>query len=356
MAISFNTQNCPSNKTISSVYIDDDGNLVVVYSDTTSEILGKVVGSNGKNFTPDQVGTLVPDGTMFIAEPQGFVYESLANNNSLLYFKSSLANVTPSTFCIVQYGKGDKGDPFGIDASGATLPASTGLAVGYTFYLTTTGVIYIINPSLQWSGPFQFKGDTGAQGQFIINASGTTLPTASTLYNGYTFFNTTDGKLYYIYTNNSVLTWSPGTVFQGPQGIQGPIGLTGADAEYIISNTVDFSMANTLLVLGTCPAGYVVTNADVNVTTQLQANVVEMEIRFGGTSQSVTGSIVIYDQDDFDINVQRRYLVNEINHDPSETDQIVSAVFDYAPLNSDTGIIVIKLTLGKQLPTQPIVI
>ncbi|WNA15947.1 hypothetical protein XaC1_304 [Xanthomonas phage XaC1] len=354
MAISFNSSTCSSNKSIKSAKIDSDGNLVVTYSDDTAEIIGKVVGADGKDFKPDAQGNLIPDGTMYVAEPQGFVYQSYANGVVTLYFKTSLPGVSPVTWVSAEYGKGDKGDPFNIDGSGTTLPDPQGLEVGYTFLNTDTGMVYIKQVSLQWSTGYQWKGDRGEQGQFRINDRGTTLPATTGLYDGYTFLKTDEGKLYYVYEDGTgALLWSAGDQFTGPQGvgIQGPV---GPAAEYIISNTVDFSLANTLIVIGTCPEGYVVTNIDVNIATPLNTNVVDMEIRFGGTVQDDTGSVIIAEKDYFDLNRQSRYIVNEINHEPSTKDEIVSAVFDYAPLNSDTGIVKIKVTIGKQLPTSNI--
>lgn len=356
MAISFNNQNCSSNKSIKSARIDSDGNLVVTYTDSTSETIGKVKGTDGKNFAPDQTGDLIPDSTMFVDEAQNFVYQSYADDKVTLYFKTSLPGVTPVTWTTAEYGKGTTGDSFNIDSSGTELPALADLAIGYTFLNESTGQIYIKNSSLVWGGPYQWQGNEGKQGQFIINQEGTTLPELDGLYDTYTFLNTDTGMLYYVYKDgNDVLHWSAGSQWRGNTGPAGE-GLVGPDAEYIISNTVDFSMANTLLVLGTCPAGYVVTNIDANVSTELNTNVVDMEIRFGGTAQDDDGSIVIAEADYFDLNRKSRYIINEINHEPSTNEQIISAVFDYAPLNSDTGIVTIKLTLGKQLPTDPIVV
>lgn len=354
MAISFNNQNCSNNKSIKSASINDDGDLVVIYTDSTSEVLGHVVGSDGKNFTPDERGDLIPDGTMFIDKPQGFVYESYANGKVTLYFKTSLPGVTPSTWISAEYGKGDKGDPFLIDDQGTTLPDLTDLRIGYTFYKTDEGNIYQKTAQLVWSAPYRWKGIKGDAGNFVINDSGDTLPDASTLWDTYTFLKEDTGQIYQVYVDgNGTLHWSKPYQWTGKQGDKGDDG-SSADALYVISNTVDFSMANTLLVLGTVPAGYVVTNIDANVTSKLNTNVVEMEIRFGGTIQDDAGSIIIAPQDYFDINIKKRYIVNEINHDPSTNDEIVSAIFDYAPLNSDSGIVEIKITVAKQLPKSSI--
>lgn len=354
MAISFNNQNCSNNKSIKSAEINDDGDLVVFYTDSTSEVLGHVVGKDGKNFTPDEQGILIPDGTSFISEPQGFVYQSYANNKVTLYFKTSLPGEDPSTWISVEYGKGDQGDPFLIDSQGTTLPDLDGLRIGYTFYKTDEGNIYQKTAQLVWSAPYSWKGVKGDAGNFVINAHGDTLPDVSTLYDTYTFLKTDTGMIYQVYVDgNGVLHWSDPYQWKGDKGDKGDTG-KGEDSLYIISNTVDFSLPNTLIVLGTVPAGYVVTNIDANVVTQLNTNVVEMEIRFGGTIQDDAGSVIIAPQDYFDINIKKRYIVNEINHLPSTNDEIVSAVFDYAPLNSDSGIVEIKLTIAKQLPTSEI--
>lgn len=354
MAISFNNQNCSNNKSIKSAEINDDGDLVVFYTDSTSEVLGHVVGKDGKNFAPDEQGVLIPDGTSFINEPQGFVYQSYANNTVTLYFKTSLPGVDPSTWISVEYGKGDKGDPFLIDAQGTTLPDLDGLRIGYTFYKTDEGNIYQKTEQLVWSAPYAWKGVKGDAGNFVINGHGDTLPDVSTLYDTYTFLKTDTGMIYQVYVDgNNVLHWSDPYQWKGDKGEKGDTG-KAEESLYIISNTVDFSLPNTLLVLGTVPAGYVVTNIDANVVTQLNTNVVEMEIRFGGTIQDDAGSVIIAPKDYFDINIKKRYIVNEINHDPSTNDEIVSAVFDYAPLNSDSGIVQIKITIAKQLPTSDI--
>lgn len=343
-------------KTISSVTIDSDGNLIVIYSDNTSENLGKVVGADGKNFAPDQIGNIVPGDNDFVTEAIGFVYESLANGTSVLYFKNSAPGITPVVWSIAPYGKGDKGDPFMIDGTGTTLPDINSVSYGYTFLNTDTGAIYIKGTTLTWGGPYQFKGDRGPQGQFIVNSTGTTLPDATTLYEGYTFLNSDTGMLYYVYKNGSnVLTWSTGVLFRGPQGIQGIQGETGS-ALYTISNTVTSFLANTLIPLGTVTAGYVVTNIDVNVTGAL--NVVStMEVRFGGTVQSSTGSVVIAPDTYFDVNNVLRFIVNETNHEPSTSDQLVSAIFDYSANNSTiTGEIKYIITIAKALPVAPIII
>lgn len=354
MAISFNNQNCSNNKSIQSAFINDDGDLVVIYTDSTSEVLGHVVGSDGKNFAPDAQGYLIPNDSMAIDEPQGYVYQSYANSKVTLYFKTSLPGVSPSTWIAVEYGKGDKGDPFLIDAQGTTLPDLTNLRIGYTFYKTDEGNIYQKTPQLVWSAPYKFKGETGAAGNFFINGTGSVLPDASTLWDTYTFLKEDTGEIYQVYIDgNGDLHWSNPYQWTGKKGEPGDDSHS-SDAVYVISNTVDFSMANTLLVLGTVPQGYVVTNIDVNITSALNTNVVDMEIRFGGTQQDDAGSVIIAPKDYFDLNRKSRYIVNEINHDPSTKDEIVSAVFDYAPLNSDSGIVDIKLTIAKQLPTSQI--
>ena len=354
MAISFNNQNCSNNKSIKSAMINDDGDLVVIYTDSTSEVLGHVVGSDGKNFAPDAQGALIPDGNSFVNEAQGYVYQSYANNKVTLYFKTSLPGVSPSTWISAEFGKGEQGDPFLIDDKGDTLPDLTGLRIGYTFYKEDEGNIYQKTSQLVWSQPYSWKGVKGDAGNFVINDSGDTLPDVSTLWDTYTFLKEDTGEIYQAYVDgNGTLHWSNPYQWTGKKGDKGDDG-SSADALYIISNTVDFSMANTLLVLGTVPAGYVVTNIDANVTSKLNTNVVDMEIRFGGTIQDDAGSVIIAPQEYFDINLKKRYIVNEINHDPSTNDEIVSAIFDYAPLNSDSGIVEIKITVAKQLPTSSI--
>ncbi len=354
MAISFNNQNCSNNKSIKSASINDDGDLFVIYSDSTSEVLGHVVGKDGKNFAPDQDGMLIPDGTMFINEARGFVYQSYANNKVTLYFKTSLPGEDPSTWISVEFGKGDKGDPFLIDAHGSTLPDLTDLRIGYTFYKEDEGKIYQKTPQLVWSDPYDWRGIKGDAGNFVINGSGTVLPDVSTLYDTYTFLKTDTGMIYQVYIDgNNELHWSIPYQWKGDKGDSGDPSPDYA-LRGVISNTIDFSLPNTLLVLGTVPAGYVVTNIDANVVTELNTNVVDMSIRFGGTVQDDAGSVIIADKDYFDINIKKRYIVNEINHNPSTSDEIVSAIFDYAPLNSDSGIVNIKITIARQLPTSEI--
>lgn len=354
MAISFNNQNCSNNKSIKSAEINDDGDLVVFYTDSTSEVLGHVVGKDGKNFIPDVQGYLIPGGTSFVNEPLGFVYQSYANNKVTLYFKTSLPGVTPSTWISAEYGKGVQGDPFLIDDQGTILPDLTNLRIGYTFYKTDEGNIYQKTPQLVWSHPYRWKGDKGDAGNFVINDSGDTLPDASTLYDTYTFLKTDTGMIYQIYVDgNDVLNWSTPYQWKGDKGDKGDTGTSDAPI-CIISNIVDFSLPNTLIMLGTVPAGYVVTNIDANVLNRLNTNVVEMEIRFGGTIQDDTGSVIIAPADYFDINIKNRYIVNEINHEPRTKDEIVSAIFDYAPLNSDYGLVEIKITIANNLPASAI--
>ena len=369
MTISFNNGSVGScnNSGISKLEINASGHLICTYADNTIEDLGRVVGYNGQNgtnFYPNEIGFEIPDSQFRVDEEIGWSYLSLANNTSILYFKTSAPGVIPVTWNPMEFGKGDKGDkgrPFTIDSSGSTLPI-TGLFDEYTFFNTTDGSIYIYDlDSTDWSGPFQFTGDDGPRGYFKIDAQLSELPPLAALEIGYTVYDTDDGKLYYVEENPNVAgqkQWSPGVLFRGPKGldgesIKGDKGENG-DGVSIIYNVIDHSYTNALLVIGTCPKGYVVTNIQVNVTEGYLYPVDEMFVRFGGTAQSEIGGTVIAPSDYFDINTAQKYIVTEVNHEPSDTDEIISCIFNESVNNSPVGNMSIVVQMALQLPVLPI--
>lgn len=368
MTISFNGSSSGCNTSgIKNLVINSAGHLIVTYSDNTIDDLGLVVGhdgADGTNFYPNEYGFEIPDDTFRLDKPLGWTYLSLTQPVSL-YFKTSDADVTPSTWEFVEFGKGEKGDagsPFTINSSGATLP-TTGLVDNYTFYNTTDGSIYIYElSSTSWKGPFRFLGYQGEQGQFIIDSEGNDFPDITNLKIGYTFYNTETGYLYYVKSDSptSQKYWSTGILFRGPKGEPGDPGLKGdpgdpANNIFAIKNEIDNSFENALLMIGTLPKGYLVCNIQVSVTEAYELAVNEMEVRIGGTIQSEIGSVVIAEADLFDINVARRYIVNEVNHDVDEVDdQIISCVFNESVNNSSTGKMTIIVTIMKQLPITPI--
>ncbi|AQW88752.1 putative structural protein [Erwinia phage pEa_SNUABM_50] len=368
MTISFNngsSSSCSNCSGIKNLVINNAGHLIVTYDDNTIEDLGLVVGhdgANGTNFYPNEIGFEIPNADFNKDKPQGWTYLSLVDPVSL-YFKTNDANQSTSTWISAPFGRGPQGaagKSFTIDSSGTTFP-TTGLVDNYTFYRTTDGTIWIYDlATTDWNGPYQFKGDRGLQGQFIINSEGDTFPSITNLDPGYTFYNTETGFLYYVIeASNGQKSWSPGILFRGPQGIKGDdgdIGPAGSDANniYAIKNVIDTSYENALLVIGKCPAGYLVTNIEVDVSTAYNAPVTDLSVRFGGLAQSEIGGTIIAPPDYFDINHASRYIVNEVNHDISTEEEIISCIFNESVNNSSTGMMTIIVTIAKQLPITPI--
>ena len=367
MTISFNTGSSGTcNSTGATFKINSAGHLIVTYADTTIEDLGLVVGQNGENgtnFYPNEIGFEVPDGTFETDKDLGWTYLSLANNTAILYFKTTAAGVTPSTWNQAQFGRGPKGDAgasFTINSSGTTLP-TTGLTDEYTFYNTDDGNIYIYDlDTTSWRGPFPFRGEQGLRGRFIIDSQGDTFPTITDLPVDYTFYNTTTGYLFYVELNSvtNQKQWSNGILFRGPKGedglsIKGDTGAAGKDIK-VIRNTINTSYTNAVLVIGTCPAGYVVTNIQVDVLTAYMGDVQNMLVRFGGTAQSEIDGTVIAPYDYFDIQTTQRFIVDEVNHTASDSDEIISCIFNESVNNSPSGSMNIVVTIAYQSPIEPI--
>lgn len=371
MTISFNNGSGGScnNSGIKSLVINSAGHLIVTFADNTIQDLGLVVGhdgTNGKNFYPDDVGIEIPDGTFAIDKPEGWCYLSLANGTAKLYFKTNDAGVAPSTWNTVEFGKGDTGAPgksFKIDSSGPVFP-TTGLFDQYTFYNTSDGKVYFYNQKTgSWSNGIDFRGEQGPRGRFHIDSDGPAFPSIDNLPEDYCFYNTSDGKLYYVDINKQTTPptkeWSDGIEFrgkdgeEGPEGKQGEPGQNGKDS-IIVVNTIDHSWTNAVLVIGTCPAGYVVTNIEVDITQAYIDPVTEMHIRVGGEAQEDIGGTIIAPVDYFDINRALRFIVNETNHEPSAEDEIIACVFNESVNNSNYGQMKVICTLAWQAPIQPI--
>ena len=368
MTISFNNgSNGSCNSAGAKFHIDSVGHLIVTYADNTIEDLGLVVGhdgTNGTNFYPNLIGFEVPDASFEPSQPIGWSYLSLANNSSILYFKTSAPNVTPVEWNSVEFGKGEKGDPgknFTIDSSGTELPSVTGLANGYTFYNTSDGNIYIYSASDgAWGSPLPFRGEQGLRGRFVIDEQGSIFPSITNLPIDYTFYNTTDGEIYYLEQNSvtNQYQWSEGITFRGPEGPKGEdgesiVGPAGKDIKIII-NDIDTSYTNALLVVGICPAGYVVSNIEVDVKEAYQISVNDMFVRFGGSVQSDIDSTIIGKSEFFDIQNVQKYILNEVNHTASTKDEILACVFNESVNNSSTGKIHITITIAWQSPVEQI--
>lgn len=370
MTISFNngSQGSCNNSGIKKLEINSSGNLIVTFADNTIQDLGRVVGyngENGRNFYPNEIGFLVPDDQFKIDEPIGWSYLSLADNNSVLYFKKSEPGL-PSEWNVVPFGKGDPGaagKSFYIDSSGTDFP-TTGLKDQYTFYNTNDGKIYYYHQSSNtWGGGIQFRGPQGLRGRFHIDLIADAFPAIADLPVDYCFYNQTDGNLYYVDeipgTNPVQKQWSTGILFRGKdgdkgdKGDKGDQGLPGKDIK-VISNVIDTSYNNALLVIGTCPAGYVVTNIEVKIIEPYEYPVTDMLVRFGGTAQSEIDGTVIAPYDYFDINVVRSYIVNEINHEVSDNPEIISCIFNESVNNSSFGKMNVYVTIAYQEPIQPI--
>ena len=369
MTISFNNGSVGScnNSGILKLQINSAGHLICTYVDNTIEDLGLVVGrdgTNGTNFYPDEVGFEIPDSQFRAEKDIGWSYLSLANNTSILYFKTSAPDVVPATWNSVEFGKGDKGDagrPFTIDSQGTTLP-TTGLFDEYTFLNTSTGMIQIYDlDTTTWRGPFPWVGKQGIQGVFKIDLEADELPPIDDLPLNYMVYDTDDGFLYYVEENPDnpgQKQWSKGILFRGKQGekgdsIKGDPGEPGASV-YAVHNVIDTSYTNALLVIGTVPIGYVITNIQVNVEQAYTFPVTDMLVRFGGTAQSEIDGTVIAPFDYFDINTARKYIVDEINHEPSDKEEIISCIFNESVNNSPVGKMSIYVQMAKQLPDQPI--
>lgn len=369
MTISFNNGSvgsCNSSGVV-KFQINASGHLICTYTDNTIEDLGLVVGhdgTNGTNFYPDEIGFEIPDGQFRTDKPVGWSYLSLANNTSTLYFKTSEPDVVPSTWNAVEFGKGPKGDtgrPFTIDSQGTTLP-TTNLFDEYTFLNTDTGKIQIYDlDTTTWRGPFPWVGAQGIQGVFKIDLEADELPPIANLPLNYTVYDTDDGFLYYVEENPDMpgqKQWSQGILFRGKPGepgqsIKGDQGEPGASI-YIVHNTIETQYTNALLVVGTVPIGYVITNIQVDIEQAYSFPVTDMLVRFGGTAQSEIDGTVIAPYDYFDINAARRYIVDEVNHEPSDKEEIISCIFNESVNNSSQGKMTIYIEMAKQLPDQPI--
>ncbi|AFC21672.1 tail protein [Cronobacter phage vB_CsaM_GAP32] len=358
---------------IKSLVINNAGHLIVTYDDNTIEDLGLVVGhdgANGTNFYPNDAGFDIPDATFNLDKDIGWSYLSLAINSTqtvpTLYFKSNAANEPTATWVSAPFGKGQQGEmgsPFHIDSQGTTKP-TTGLFDNYTFLDTVTGQIFVYDlDSTSWSAPYQWRGLQGLQGRFKIDLQDDVFPAIENLDTGYTFYKTDTGFLYYVeeVQNGPVKqkAWSQGILFRGPKGEDGDKGIKGdpgSDANniYAIKNVIDTSYENALLVIGKVPAGYLVTRIEVDIQNAYDSVVNELTVRFGGTAQSEIDGTVIAPPDYFDINRVQRYIVDEVNHEISSTEEILSCIFNESVNNSEVGLMTIIVTIAKQLPITPI--
>ena len=351
---------------IKNLVINSSGHLIVTYDDNTIQDLGLVVGqdgANGTNFYPNEVGFVIPDSTFDLDKDIGWSYLSLTVNSLQLvptiYFKTNSANEPTATWVTAPFAKGQTGEagqPFHIDSQGTVKP-TTGLFDNYTFLETVSGAIWVYDlDTTAWNGPYQYRGPQGIQGQFIINSQGILFPPIANLEPGYTFYSTDTGYLYYVQEDsNGQKNWSPGILFRGPKGEdgdKGDKGESGSDANniYAIKNVIDTSYENALLVIGNVPAGYLVTRIEIDVQIPYDLIVNELTVRFGGTPQSEDDSTDIAPSDYFDINRVQRYIVDEINHEVSDKEEILSCVFNESVNNSAIGLMTIIATIAKQLP------
>lgn len=376
MTISFNNgsgSSCNNCSGIKSLVINNAGHLIVTYDDNTIEDLGLVVGhdgANGTNFYPNEVGFDIPDASFRLDKDIGWSYLSLTVNSTqtvpTLYFKTNAANEPTATWVGAPFSKGEKGEmgsPFHIDSQGTTKP-TTGLFDNYTFLDTSTGEIFVYDlDTTSWSAPYQWRGPQGLQGQFIINSQGDQFPPIANLNPGYTFYNTDTGYLFYVQeVQNGPVTqkvWSDGILFRGPKGEDGDKGDKGDPGEdsnniYAIKNVIDTSYENALLVIGNVPAGYLVTRIEIDIQNPYDIDVNELSVRFGGTAQSEIDGTIIASPDYFDINRVQRYIVDEINHEISDKEEILSCIFNESVNNSSVGLMTIICTIAKQLPITPI--
>lgn len=376
MTISFNngsSSSCNNCSGIKSLVINNAGHLIVTYDDNTIEDLGLVVGHdgiNGTNFYPNEVGFVIPDSTFDLDKDIGWSYLSLLVDSTqtvpTIYFKTNAANEPTATWVSAPFGKGQKGDmgtPFHIDSQGTVKPV-TGLFDDYTFLDTSTGQIFVYDlDSTTWLGPYQWRGPQGIQGRFIIDSQGVLFPAIADLDPGYTFYATDTGYLYYVQEIQvgqlTQKVWSNGILFRGPKGEdgdKGDKGDKGSDANniYAIKNVIDTSYENALLVIGKVPAGYLVTRIEIDIQNPYDSVVNELTVRFGGTAQSEIDGTVIAPPDYFDINRTQRYIVDEINHEISTDEEILSCIFNESVNNSAVGLMTIICTIAKQLPVTPI--
>lgn len=351
---------------VEKFFINSIGHLIVKYSNNLTEDLGLVVGHDGNNFYPSEIGFEIPDGTFRPEESIGWSYLSLANNTAFLYFKTSAPNVIPSTWNSMEFAKGEKGDngkSFKIDSSGSSFP-STGLFNDYTFLNSDTGeIFYYKEATSTWDGPYQWKGakgDTGANGIFKIDLSASEFPVITNLPIGFTFLDTDTGFIYFVEMNNlQEKVWSQGVQFTGSKGTKGDKGDTGDKGDdgkqiSIIYNIIDNSYPNTLLVIGKCPAGYVVSEIQVKIEQAFESPVIDMFVRFGGTAQSEIDGTIIAGIECFDINTIEQFIVNDINHLPSDQEEIISCIFNESVNQSSYGEMKIYVTLSPVLPVYPI--
>lgn len=374
MTISFNNgSSFACNSAGEKFHINAAGHLIVTYADNTIEDLGLVVGkdgTDGKSFVPDQIGMDVPDENYQPDQPINWSYLSLASSPIYLYFKTSAPGVNPVTWEKTPFGRGEKGEPgrpFTIDGTGTVLPTDPNVLFDeYTFYNTEDGLLYIYDlDTKSWREPVPFRGSQGPQGQFLINERGTDFPALAGLPIGYTFYATDTGMLYFVEAvpgnpqpPASLTQWSQGILFRGPQGlkgdsIKGDTGAAGKDTKVIVNN-IDTSYTNALLVIGTCPAGYVVSHIQVNMEEAYNNDVLDMRVRFGGTVQDEYDGVVIAPNEYFDIRSTYRFIVDEVNHSPSDKDEIISCIFNESVNNATTGKLHIIVSLAWQSAIEPI--
>lgn len=375
MTISFDngsTTICSRNSSgIKKCYINTAGNLIIVYNDGEIEDVGHVVGAdgtNGKNFYPDERGFDVPTDIVDynIAKPVGWCYLSLANDTAKLYFKTTDENVSPVKWNVVEFGKGDQGESFHIDTEGDHAPTDADVPAlvrdEYTYLDTSTGKVYFYDTGTKmWSTGFQWtgaQGSKGDRGNFLIDLDGNTLPPSYTDQpEGYTYLDTSTGKIYQIVKDSSgALGWSDGyqwTGVQGKEGVQGDKGDTGDEGkgQRVIVNTIDNPYPNALLVVGTLPAGYLITNIEVDIVQAYNADVKEMFVRLGGEAQTEIGSVIVAPEEYFDIQTINKYMVLGVNHEASLTDEVISCVFNQSVNRSyDEGKLKIAVTIAWQEP------
>lgn len=358
---------------IKSLVINNAGHLIVTYDDDTIQDLGLVVGHdgiNGTNFYPNETGFEIPDSTFGLDKDIGWSYLSLTVNLTqtvpTIFFKTNAANELSATWVTAPFGKGQKGEmgsPFHIDSQGTAKPI-TDLFDNYTFLNTNTGQIFVYDlETTSWSSPYQWRGPQGLQGRFVIDLQDDVFPEIADLNPGYTFYKTDNGYLYYVQEvlngTETQKVWSEGILFRGPKGEQGDKGNPGekgSDANniYAIKNVIDTSYENALLVIGKVPPGYLVTRIEVDVKNPYDLDVNELSVRFGGTAQSEIDGTIIAEPDSFDINTVQRYIIDEVNHEISENEEILSCIFNESVNNSSVGLMTIICTIAKQLPITPI--
>lgn len=412
MTILINGSTC-ANDLVTSVSINDKGELIVETCEGKEENLGKVI-CDSPIFKIDEVGTVDVDGTMFIDKDKGFTYlYAPEDGNSVLYIKTSTKDESPSTWSIIpllkgEQGlrgeKGEKGDigPQGIQGE----PGEKGEQgeVGPRGEQGIQGERGLIGPRGEKGDPGSTglkgekgdkgdKGDRGEKGERGIKGDtgerglkgergdkgdrgekgdpGEKGDTGSTGLRGEQGERGEKGekgdkgdKGIQGEKGEPGIQGEKGekgdTGLRGEKGDTGERGLPGKDGKdgksgsYIISNQIDNEYPNALLIVGTVPSGFVVTNIEVHIGEKYIHPVENMEVRFGGTMESDEGSVRIADQDMFDLEIPGIYVVNGVNHEPSDMDEIVSCVFDDSVNNSSTGKMSVFITISNLLPVQNI--